>query len=420
MRKLFVILILVLPFGLLAQDWTTIKGVDFIPTVGFFTSGGGWRPGNKQFAVNPYDGSIWMALDNEVHGFDSNGNYFAFDYTNVPVFTSNTNLSTFLEFGFTNSSVFAVDRYIGLLRYDGVSWTIIDVQDNGNSISMDQDSVWVAYEGMDFVTWKDGLTAPDSFDGFQRMVSRKGDIWGCAGNDDGFIYRLENGSPTLYNAFTEPYLLDNSNLDFKFAHNTDTLYCAGEQGFSLAYQGAFIDTLTVHNTINMPWSVIREFEFDQNNNIWALFGNDVNDYVGVAHYDQSTNTWDMIYDSSNSPIGWGSRITIDLDGQGNLYVHDRNDIHVLMINNWPQWLDIEEQDLVKFEIYPNPSNGKISILNKENVPITDIEVLDMHGRIVATIPFSSSFQLNQENGIYFVCLKNRDVILGTQKIVLNR
>lgn len=398
------------------QDWLTIHGSDY-EVIGFFTNGSGWQPGNKQFSVNPNDGSIWLGMDNEIHGFDASGSFFVFDYTNVPVLVSNQNLSTILDFGFAGNEVFAIDGSIGLLKYDGMDWVILNTQDEGNAISEDQDSVWVAYHTGGFVTWKDGFTSQDTFDVFERIVSRKGEIWG-GGNYSTSLGRIVNGNYVSYNAASHPFLLDNTNYDFKFAHSQDTLYTVGEKGISLAYQGVFIDTLTIHNTINMPSESIQEIEFDKNNNFWALFGTSYDDLTSVGYYDQQTNTWSIVYDQNNSPINWSYRISIESDLEGNLYVHDRDNIYVLKVNNWPQWLDLEEEDLVKFDIYPNPSNGEFTILTETGSDISNIEIIDTEGRTVLDSKFVDEVIFSGSPGVYFVQLKSDQGILARRRIVI--
>ncbi len=419
MKNLLVILITVLCFTTSAQDWKTIRSADFTP-LGFVFGGNGWRPGNKQFAVNQFDNSVWFAWDNYVHGFDSQGAYFKFDDSNVPVFDGNTNVSTILEIGFASNSVFAVDRFIGLMRFDGLNWTIISVTDEGNSICADSDSIWVANDQFGYTSWKDGFTTDHvDFTQMERLVSRKGEMWGSSGYDDGFLYKVENTSPNIQLASNHGYLLDDSNFDFKFAPMSDTLFVAGAQGISIAYGGAFIDTITMNNTIDMPSSSIREIEIDQNNNIWALFGTASDTNSAIAYFDFAMNTWTSIYNDSNSPIDWSGRVSIELDGQGNLYVCDVSDLHVLQINNWPQWLNTPEQNSLDFAIYPNPSSGEFTIEIDDEIEVSSIEVVDFNGRVVARLPFNTQLNLNVESGIYFVNLYNNASYIARKRLFIS-
>lgn len=402
-----------------SQEWTTVYSGNYTP-LGFIWGGNGWRPGNYQFAVNPYDTSIWFAWDNYIQGFDAQGNYFKFDDNNVPVFETVTSASTIVQIGFTSNSAFAVDRFIGLMRYDGQDWTIVSTKDNGNSICSEKDSVWVANDDLGYITWKDGFTqeytAPAQM---ERIVSRKGEVWASSGYDSGVIYKIDGVSFTPFYASSTNFLLDDSNISFKFSPVTDTMFVGGEKGISLMYGGAFIDTLTSFNTIDMPTGIIREIEIDQNNNIWALFGTDHYDHSSVAYYDFSSNTWTSIYDNTNSPIFWGGRVSIELDKEGNLYVSDDTDLHVLRVNNWPQWLDLNENEFTEFSIYPNPSNGDLKIQIDESIEVSEIQILDLNGRVLESLPYYETITINKKEGVYLVRLLNKEGVIGTRKILIN-
>ena len=290
-----------------------------------------------------------MAYKDIAHGFDENGNYFQFNATNEPLF-DNTGFSQILEFDFTSSLTYLVDAWNGVLTYNGVSWAQVATGFDANSICVDVDSVWVPYDNQPYAMWKAGVPSTGTYTNFKRMAVRKGEIWGCGSTESGIIAKLINETPIVYSADTS-ILLDNTNYDFKFARNTDSLYVAGASGISIAYNGYFIDTITPNNSINMPSSSIREIEFDQYNNIWALFGTSWDNHTHVGYYDQNTNEWSRIFDATNSPIDWASgRMSIEVDSAGNLYVVDRIDLHVLKVSNWPDWVGIEELKQSKKEV----------------------------------------------------------------------
>ncbi|MBL4861632.1 MAG: T9SS type A sorting domain-containing protein [Crocinitomicaceae bacterium] len=381
-------LILFLYFGIFilfsssSQDWVTINGLDYEPG-GFVNGGSGWRPGNKQFKINPYNNTIWMASNTFAHGFDGYGNYFKFDDTNALWFVNSPNFSTILEFEFTSDQTFLIDIYNGILRYDGSTWWQIATGDYSNSIYSDGDSIWVARQSLDYFTWKDGSIQYENFTGFERIVSRNGVIWASPSYDEGLLYRLNNNIPSDFYSPDTSMLLDNTNYDFKFARNSDTLYTAGALGISLAYNDMFIDTITPGNSINMPGSSIREIEFDQNDNIWALFGTDVYQNTHIAYYDQQTETWSQIYDNTNSPISWAGRVSIEVDSAGNLYVAAGIDLHGLKINNWPEWLGVDEfsEANTSVLVHPNPANDIVSVTFGNNASHSVI-VTDINGKLI--------------------------------------
>lgn len=421
MKWVLIILLNVLSIELVSsQQWTSIQGTDYNPPFGFVFGGNGWRPGNKQFKVNPYDNSIWIAFDTLAHGFDANGDYFRYSSVNEPLFNSNTNFSTILEFEFTPSKTFLIDIWNGVLEYNGTSWNQLATGFEANFISSDGDSIWVAYQGGNpYLMWKNDVPSSGTFTASERMVSRKGEVWINSGYDDGVLARLVNEFPIIYSPDTS-ILMDNVNYDFKFARHTDTLYTAGSLGLSLAYQGTFIDSICPANSINMPASSIREFEFDNNNDIWALFGTSVGQHTHIAKYNQQTNDWTNIYDNSNSSIYWDGRVSIECDSAGNLYVLDNYYLHVLKINNWPQWVGVHEAQDINQLFYPNPSNGEFSIKLSSEVQCDKIVVTDISGRNIFTSEFNPDVRLNVPSGTYMINLISNDIVIGSERIVIQQ
>ena len=71
-----------------------------------------------------------------------------------------------------------------------------------------------------------------------------------------------------------------------------------------------------------------------------------------------------------------------------------------------------------FSIYPNPSNGKFSIINYE-LQITNIEIIDITGKVIHKSEFvvsNSQFEINKK-GIYFIKAQTENQIF-TEKIII--
>lgn len=82
---------------------------------------------------------------------------------------------------------------------------------------------------------------------------------------------------------------------------------------------------------------------------------------------------------------------------------------------------ISEHFVNHFTLYPNPTNGQITISLDENVTATDATVYNMMGQTVLTQPVSGNqFEMNLnslQSGIYFVAVRNGNKLVGTQKMV---
>ena len=407
-------------FNVVAQTWTTIYGTNYnTPPHGFLRAGNGWRPGNRLFKVNPYDNSIWIAFDTIAHGFDENGDYFRFGASNEPLFQANQNFSTILDFDFMPTTTFLIDVYNGILAYDGVNWSQLNTTLDVNDICIDGDTAWFGYQGNNpYLYWDGSVMTAGTFNYAQRLVSRNGVKWKSGSYESGSIGRLVNDVPITYSPDTS-ILMDNKNYDFKFAKLTDTLYTSGDLGLSLAYNDAFIDSICPSNSTNMPIAPIREFEFDQYDNIWALFGSDYSNHSHIAYYDQATKNWSQIYDNSNSPIDWTqSRLSIEVDSAGNLYVLDAYNLHILKVNNWPQWLETEEIHNENISVFPNPTTGLITVNTPEGIVIELAEIVDLSGRVLQQMAFQENLVVNVASGTYVLRLLNKEKVVYSERLII--
>ncbi len=74
-------------------------------------------------------------------------------------------------------------------------------------------------------------------------------------------------------------------------------------------------------------------------------------------------------------------------------------------------------------VYPNPTNGKITVEMKKNSGVTSIEILDIHGRSLLNAPVNSdedSLQLDMSffnNGVYICQLHTNSGILRRTRII---
>lgn len=422
MKKYSFIFTFLLSFVNHAQTWQHIDASDYHPG-GQFYNGNNYQ---RNFSINPYDNSIWMTgqccgTNYYINTFDPDGNYIVYDRTTIPVFEQ---FSDFKQIEFTSNKTFVISDYSGLFSFDGNDWMLENGYADGCSISADKDTIWMARTNQNYIKWVNDVNFWGNHN-VRRIISKNGIKWSSTGQWDIIAKYNESTGSTYYSPDTSN-LLSWNNYDFKFPHFTDTMYTSSDLGFSLAYNGKFIDTITPNNTTNMPGASVIEFEFDQNDNIWALFAPDFmlsTDPTHLAFYDQQTKNWSKIYDNSNSPFVFSQSMTFELDTAGNVWVINNGDLFILKMNNWPVWLDaleVDEKSIeVSFKVYPNPTTEEIHFQLNGTSSVDKIEITDVQGRIVQALPYSETIKLaNKTAGSYFIKLYNKNEIIGVEKFIL--
>lgn len=403
MRTLIIISGILFSNSLFSQTWQTIYGAEVSPINVFTGSGLGGTIASKWFKINPYDNSMWMGWGDKVQVIRNDGTLELFDYTTVPLLQQNGNM---IEFEFTPTLTYLVDENFGLFSYDGSNWVGDYFGSGGNHICSDADTVWMGRSNnTNYIYSYNGFSFQGNNTFLRRIISRNGIMWVSPSSTSGSICRYSNDIVTIYSPDTS-MLLDNTNYDFKFAKKTDTLYVSGALGLSLAHNNAFIDTITPGNSTNMPSGEIIEFEFDNENNIWAVFGSSTFYPNAIAYYDQATETWTQIYDSNNSPVNYNLRISIEVDTAGNLWVANGQNLHVLKINNPPAWLELQEQEKpFDFSIYPNPVKEELFIQSED---IEAVKIMDLNGKVLFVSEVTDKiFIENLEAGIYLLLAESK-------------
>jgi hypothetical protein len=406
-----------------AQTWQTIPNEHF--NVDVYTSGTNTVSTNySHFEINPYDGTMWFISNNSLSNFNIkrinvDGSMTLFTPSNMPFMDVSS--CYFQGIDFSSSKTYALHRFDGAFSYDGTNWTYEELFNKGTTVCADGDTVYFGRENEDFIRLTEVGATYNNWLGSRRLSARNGVVWSSSAFESEIhLLNATYDNATFYNPNSSNFLLDYSNNDFKFARTSDTLYVAGDQGFSLAHGDVFVDTITMNNAPNMPYPSIIEFEFDSHDNIWAVFG--VGGVLGfypmyIGYYDQSVQDWTLIYDQTNSPINFTQRLDLEIDSDDNVWVCDRYDLHVLKINATPGWLSLAEEGQEQFSVFPNPSSGHVSIQTDANV--SDIEILDVTGRVIQSMSFSSQIFI-EEKGMVFIRLLDDGVLIGTQKLVIEQ
>ena len=394
------LLSLILAINLTAQTWISTDVSAISPFT--FTYAGSSTLGTRYFSINPYDNSIWLSYLNAAQRIDNNGNYAFYDNTNTPVLPANAKVN---DFAFTPDFSFLLDENSGLYKWDGSTWSLANAFTNGIDLCYDTDTVWSIRTNQNYIKWMNGINSMGTASLCRRAISKKGTFWGSNGSSD-VLFRLVQDSPILYSPDTCS-LLDWGNFDMKFCPGTDSLFVSCTGGLAIADGVIFNDSLCSANTTNMPAGTILEFEFDKDKNIWALFGTTTWTVQKLAFLNMSTKEWSMFYDQTNSPIRFNyPQVSLEIDTVGNLWVVDRELLHVLDLGSAPQWLSVfEEVNDNQIHVFPNPSSDIVQIAANENY--TKIMIVNAIGQPVFDAAFQANFNLDVKNlakGMYIIQL----------------
>lgn len=275
----------------------------------------------------------------KISSISDQGVYAEYNYTNTPVLPQTFQ---FLDFAFIGSKTFCVHETSGLYSFNGSTWNSEVAIDDGSSIFSEQDTIWVPRNNsQNCLKWESGTVnyLPNSF---KKIAAKNGVYWVKTSDYTG-IKSFREGVVSMPYSPDTSMILSWNNYDFKFAKNSDSLFVASDKGLSIAANWSFVDSITPGNSLNMPSAGIIEFEFDSQDNIWAIFQSDhLSDPTHVGYYNRINNTWEQVYDAVNSPIDFNYELTLEIDSSDNVWLSNGFNLYVLKINNWPSWLGQNE------------------------------------------------------------------------------
>jgi len=402
MKHLLSILVLFFSFASNAQTWQSVPRIDTSLTpVSRFT-----KPWN-QFEFNPYTNKLWFVSDIRVSIMETDGNFKVIQ-NNEELGNLMTGIN--LKFAFTPSRVYYASWYESLWTFNNyVTAPVLSGLAGFEDITSNEDTIYITTPGVGGLGLRKYTDAGGVIqsNNYPYRVSSKGIYL--------YIHKIESSNQVGY--LTGPnisdyailnndplYLLANIN-EVKFSNQTDTLYIAGENGISLAYNYFTVANITPSNTTNMPSSNVLEIDFGANDTLWAVFGDTNGDPFSIAKL--SGNTWIDVLDNASSPIDFTNFWGMAIDTLGNPYFIDNLFLHTIISSTSPGWLGLESLSVSNFQtlISPNPSNDKIKMTYSQQ-SIKDIYITDAQGKIVQTLT-SSSKEVNIDistwkKGVYFV------------------
>ena len=344
-----------------AQTWQSINNSNFYNTIPW-----------GQFVINQYTNDIWLVNDNKVAFIANSGLIQTFGNVDFGELWTGDHL----RFTFTSDSVFYMKSTFGLFNFTDYVSTPSIVESEILDITTNADTIFIIRSGS-ILKYIDGNVI-DTYFNASDIISKNEFLY----SDNGVIGHNVNYSNILL--WDDPHYLLAPIHDKKFQRHTDSLYVSTKKGLMYVFNYDVLDTITPNNSINMPGPNVLEIEFDNNDNLWAVFG-DSND-VPFAISKLEGNTWTSRYDNTNSPIDFSNFYGLEIDTLGNLWVADLNYLHTFLTPNSPTWLGTKElTQSFQIKIFPNPSSNNLTIseiplsLIGSNATITDVngkQILD--------------------------------------------
>ena len=180
--------------------------------------------------------------------------------------------------------------------------------------------------------------------------------------------------------------------NYSYVHNN--MFRANINGFS----GDSITTTTQGTTVSKTYTYIvpQKYGTDTNMSSWVT--------PNVNHFNLT------VY------------MTEDLYGENDLFGKIQNTLRVPLGQTGQTSIN-ETSQITKFEVYPNPSKGIITLTSQETTPFS-VRILDLTGKVVFeqenVNPSLASFDVSSLcNGLYLIQVQSNKGI-STQKIVLQK
>lgn len=366
---------------------------------GFYTIG------KTQFKIDPYRNDLWIAhwQFTPTHCF-----HLATGERDSVYSETLCNDECTKDLAFTPTNRYIMYEFTGL--YDiNADYSVTNEINQAfvDRISSNEDTVYVINEtNSNYLKFTENETQLMSFD-FDRIVAKETWFYPCGTINTSIKKYTGNGG----NGFQNYASVDSDHTcgvfnDIKFSPFSDSLYVSCASGINIAYAYDFIYNINPSNTANMPTANVLEFEFDNNNNIWALFADATNSPYAFAKLEG--NTWTNYFDATNCPVDFLNYKGFEIDTNGVIWVLERNYLRTLSFGNNPVWLSAEELDKNAISLFPNPvkNNFSISINTKSTF---DVQIFTLSGALVKTIVTNSGEPINVNeisNGFYLVKVKH--------------
>ena len=355
-KNLLLLILFMLTLPVFSQTWQSISRFGTYENPPYF-----------QFEIDPYTNNLWLVSGYGVSVIEGDGDILIFEPSVDDPFDSQLEV----KFAFTPGHTYYAPRYgWGLRSFDNyTSQSVYVFADYNGELRYDGDTVFIVRADLGgynrLVKYTESGTSLVNHNA-SNMIFKNGFHYADNGDNLNIYYYPDVSSTSSISIQNDVDYLGGEFNYWTFSRNTDTLYVSCNQGISIAYAYDFLDTITPYNSFNMPSSNVLEMEFDHNDSLWAVFGDNNDDPFAIAKLEG--NTWINIYDSGNSPIDFTTFLGLEIDTLGNLWVADENAVHTLLGPNSPGWLSTTElsnpeKELIgTFDLLGRPAEPKTNTL----------------------------------------------------------
>jgi len=366
---------------------------------GFYTIG------KTQFKIDPYRNDLWIA-------------HWQFTPTHCLHLATGERDSVYSatlcndectkDLAFTPTNRYIMYEFTGLYDINAdysvtneINQAFVDrISENGDTVYV------ISQTNSNYLKFTENETQIMSYD-FEK-ISAKGPWFYPAYNSNGTLAKYTGTSFDGY----EPYFSLDSDLtcglfnDIKFSPYSDSLYVSCASGINVAYAYDFIYNINPSNTVNMPSANVLEFEFDRENNIWALFGDTNNNPFAFAQL--VGNSWVNQFDAANCPVDFSNYKGFEIDTNGVIWVLERNFLHTLSFGNNPIWLNAKELNRNTISLFPNPIKNNFSI-SMDTESTIEVQIFNLSGTLIKTTFVKSNELIGVDelsNGFYLIKAKH--------------
>jgi hypothetical protein len=263
--------------------------------------------------------------------------------------------------------------------------------------------------------------------------------------------RLQIGQTTFYNSYnisvanvdfnqnTISYFYTTTPLnhfisDLLIKPQSDTLYFTAVDKILKAKMASTVGSITTNNSLQMPNGHPMKIRFDQDENLWTLFGDPNCNLINhnakvISKYNPVTNTWEQSKNISelllNLPDTDSNNVTTELevDSYNNIWLliksNSTTKYFMLQQGDAPSYLGLQNPgNAENINIFPNPTSDHITI---SEIPLSLIgsnaTITDVNGKQIL------DFEITQQNqqidcstlkkGVYFLRIGEQN-----QKIII--
>lgn len=372
MRTIFFLLLFSVNFLLeVNAQWQTIpKSIDTYQ----------WTP-YRQFIINPFLNQMWFVTDTRAVVLENDGTFIKFSDIELGSLWSGDQI----QFAFTPNHIYYARDFFGLYSFDGYlsqeEYAFTGYQ--GKIRNSGGESVFILQvePNTTYVEFNEAFV-DTPYRGAYNMAVKNNFMYVSFSSYSNIAYFTTPGTSDIVYIHTDPDYVGGNYNEMKFSRLTDSLFVAGKNGISFAYNYDFLDSITPNNTTGMPSANVLEIEFDQNDRLWAVFGDATDTPFGLAKLEGST--WTNFYDSNNSPIDFSTFYGLEIDTLGNVWVVDGSALHTLLTPNSPTWLGLQSLDKASpLLIQPNPVSESLTISGYSEALIGNQAILlDLSGKTI--------------------------------------